>query len=268
MTLSSPPAIVSHLWQHRYLVGQMVRRDVILKYRGSFMGIGWSFLYPLLLLAVFTLVFDQIIGTRWGHVRGGWDLALFLYCGLLVFTPFAEVASSTPRLLSGYQNLIKKIIFPSEILPLVTVLSATFHGLVNLLLLIAAITLTGHAHMTLLLAPVVLLPAWLFTLGLAWMLAATGVFVRDMAHAMPVLTQLLMFLTPVLYPLEAAPPALRNIHLFNPLAIAMEDLRRVALEGTLPHWGMWFVMLIIGLGVVTLGFAFFMNSREEFADVI
>lgn len=264
----NPLSIATDLWRQRYLIGQLTRRDVVLKYRGSVLGIGWSFFHPLLLLAAFTLVFGGVMGARWGGVGSGLELALFIYCGLLVFTPFAEVAGAAPRLLYGYQSYVKKIVFPTEILPLVSVLGATVHGAANLLLLATAAVLSGHGHWTLLLTPVALLPAWLFTLGLAWLLAAAGAYVRDLAHVMPVLTQVLMFLSPVFYPLDAAPAALRGLHLANPLATAMEDVRRTALEGLPPRWELWLAMTALGLAVAFLGHAFFRSTKEEFADVL
>lgn len=254
--------------QHGYLLAQLVRREVLLKYRGSILGIGWSFLYPLLLLAAFTLVFGGVMGAKWGTKGTGIELALFIYCGLLVFTPFAEVASSTPRLLQNYQAYVKKIIFPTELLPLVNVLAATLHGVVNLLVLVLVAALAGHFHPMLLLVPLILLPAWLFTLGVAWFLAAAGAYVRDLAHVMPVATQLLMFLSPVFYPLDAAPVFLRQIHQINPLAFAMEDTRRAVLDGLPPQWHIWFAMLGIGVFSAYAGYMFFMRSKEEFADVI
>lgn len=268
MTLPGPLSLIRHLWRHHYLIGQLVRREVLLKYRGSYLGIGWSFLYPLILLAAYTLVFGNILGARWGNARNGLELTLFIYCGLLVFTPFMEVLNSAPRLLHGHQNYVKKIIFPTEILPLVSVLAATAHGLVNVLLLVVVSLLAGHAHPSLLLIPLALLPAWLFTLGLAWMLAAAGAFIRDLVHVMPVFAQLLLFLSPVFYPLDAAPGALRGFHRFNPLAIAIEDVRRTALEG-LPLLGSnWLFMLSVGLITALLGHAIFQRLREDFADVL
>lgn len=254
--------------QHGYLLAQLVRREVLLKYRGSILGIGWSFLYPLLLLAAFTLVFGGVLGAKWGTKGTGIELALFIYCGLLVFTPFAEVASSTPRLLQNYQAYVKKIIFPTELLPLVNVLAATVHALANLLVLMVIAALVGHVQPMLLLAPVVLLPAWLFTLGVAWFLAAAGAYVRDLTHVMPVATQLLMFLSPIFYPLQVAPAFLQWMHQFNPLAIAMEDTRRVVLDGVPPDWTSWLIMLCVGALAAYAGHSFFMRSKEDFADVI
>ena len=268
----NPMNITASLWRHHYLIGQLVRRDVLLKYKGSYLGIGWSFLYPLLLLIAFTLVFGGVFGGRWkGGESGGMhglELALFIYCGLAVFTPFSEVISTAPRLLLGNQNFVKKIIFPTEILPLVSLLSASIHGTAHIILLLLAALLTGHSHTSMLLVPIVLLPVWLFTLGLAWLTTAAGAYVRDLAHGMPVLVQLLMFLSPVFYPLDSAPGFLRTLHAFNPLALAMEDMRRTVITGLPPDWNSWLFMLVIGLAFAALGYAFFVRCREEFADVL
>lgn len=198
----------------------------------------------------------------------GFELALFIYCGLVVFTSFSEVITSAPRLLLANQNFVKKIIFPTEILPLVSLLSASVHGMTNLILLVLSAFVSGHTHASALLVPIALLPVWLFTLGLAWFITAAGTYVRDLAHGMPVLMQMLMFMLPVFYPLNATPAFLRKLNAFNPLALAIEDVRRTVLSGQFPNWSSWLVMLFIGLSFVVLGYAFFMHCREEFADVI
>lgn len=267
----NPFLIFAALLKHRYLIGQLTRRDVLLKYRGSYLGIGWSFLYPLLLLLAFTLVFGGVFGGRWGRTEGGAqgiEMALFIYCALIIFSPFAEVINVAPKLLSSNQNFVKKIIFPTEILPLVSILTASVHGVINLLLLILAAILAGYANPSLIFAPVVLLPVWLFTVGIIWFLSAAGAYVRDLVHGMPVITQLLMFMLPVFYPVDAAPSFLRNLHAYNPLAIAMEDMRRIVLAGQGPDWRSWSIVFVSGIFCAVLGYQFFMRCKEEFVDVL
>ena len=265
------PNPISSLVANRYLIYQLVRREVVLKYRGSVLGLGWSFLYPLLLLAAFTLVFGGVFGGRWGDGNQGKsviEMALFIYCGLTVFTPFAEVITNAPRLLLSNQNFVKKIIFPTEILPVVSLLAASIHALAHLALLALGAVLTGQVHPGGLLLPVILLPVWLFTLGLAWVITAAGAYLRDLAHGIPVLTQLLMFVLPVFYPGNAAPDLLKTLNAYNPLALAMEDMRRILLAGLLPEWNAWFTTFAIGVACTVTGYAFFMRCREEFADVL
>ncbi|MBN8517269.1 MAG: ABC transporter permease [Candidatus Accumulibacter sp.] len=259
------------LYIHRYLLGQLVRREVLARYRGSSLGIGWSLLHPLLLLFVFTLVFGSVFGGRWGsggESKSGFEMALFIYCGLAVFLPFSEVVSGAPRLLLANQHFVRKIVFPTEILPVVSLIAASIHGITQITILIAGTILAGHLHATVLLVPLVLLPAWLMTLGLAWFLAAAGAYVRDLAHGVPILTQLLMFMLPICYPNYAGPDILQRINGINPLALAMEDLRRTLLNGEPPLWTIWFTMLAVGATCAVFGYAFFARCHEEFADVL
>lgn len=255
------------LYRHRYLIGQLVRRDVLLKYRGSFLGIGWSFLYPLLLLAVFSLVFGRFMGGNWPRY-GEVPPALVIYCGLVVFTPFAEILGTAPRLLLGYQNYVKKIIFPTEILPVMQVFSSGIHALVNALILLTATVLLCGFKASQLFLPLMLLPPLLLALGVAWFMAAAGVFVRDLVHVMPVFSQVLMFLSPVVYPVDIVPASFRWLIVLNPLAPMIENLRAVLLPGTGPDWFGWAVSLAVALLVAVLGLLFFMRGKEEFADVL
>ncbi len=266
-----PLLAIYRIGSRRYLITQLVRREVLAKYRGSLLGIGWSFLYPLLLLAGFTMVFGGVFGGRWGDsqpIRSGLEMALFIYCGLAVFTPVAEILTAAPKVLTANQNFIKKIVFPVEILPLVAAIAAMIHGAAHLLLLAGAAAFTGHASTTMLLAPVALVPVLLFSLGIAWAIAAAGAYIRDLAHGMPVLAQFLMFVLPVFYPSDAAPGPLRSINAWNPITLAIDDLRRTLLNGQAPDWERWLVAMLIGTGVLVLGLVFFMRCREEFADVV
>ncbi len=269
MTSLNPLRAGAHFYRHRYLIGQLTRREVLLKYRGSYLGISWSFLYPLLLLATFTFVFGHIFGARW-HTRAHATvpLVLVMYCGLAVFNLFSETASAAPRLILSYQSYVKKVIFPTEILPLVLVMSSTVHAAINFLILLIFIALFAKLHVTILLIPAILLPLWLFVLGVAWLLAATGVFVRDLAHVMPVFVQILMFLSPVFYPQSAVPSSLQWFYHINPLGIVIEELRQVALWGVQPDWIKWLAVLAVGSATALGGYAFFRRSQEEFADVL
>lgn len=264
-------ATLASMLAQRYLLGQLIRREVLARYRGSTLGIGWSFLHPLLLLLVFTLVFGGVFGGRWegdGSGRTGFEMALFIYCGLAVFVPFAEVIGSAPRILLANQHFVRKVVFPVELLPLSGLVAASIHGAAHVVLLVATALLAGHAHPSALLLPLALLPAWLLTLGLSWWLAAAGAYVRDIGHGMPVLTQMLMFAMPVFYPGSAAPGALQALNAINPVAAAIEDLRRVLLAGTAPAWSHWSLMLLVAGVVAVSGLAFFNRCREEFADVL
>ncbi len=258
----SPP-----LATHHYLITQLIKRDVLLRYRGAFFGVAWMFLNPLLMLSIFAFVFGQIFQSRWPQQEGGAPFWLVLYSGLLAFNIFAEAVTRAPAAVRSYPNYVKKIIFPVEILPLVALGAALVHGAFNYLILIAALAWTGHLTTSALLYPLALLPLLLLALGLAWFLAAWGVFIKDMSQIVPPFVQMLMFLSPVLYPASAVPETLRPFYKYNPLGTVIETCRNVAL-GLPVDWPAWGLAVILGVAATGLGHAFFRHSMEEFADVL
>ena len=251
----------------RYLLGQLVKRDVLLRYRGVMFGVLWVFLNPLIMLAIFAFVFGHIFQARWPQQEGGAPFWLVLYSGLIVFNVFAEAVSRSPTAVRGYPSYVKKIIFPVEILPLVPLGAALVHGAFNFLILVAALVWTGQLNLQIVLYPVLLLPLALLALGLSWFLAAWGVFIKDMSQIVPPFVQMLMFLSPVLYPASAVPAALRPFYEYNPLGAVIEACRAAAV-GQAINWGYWGIALALGIVAALLGYAFFRHSREEFADVL
>lgn len=255
------------LYHHRYLLGQLVKRDVLLRYRGAYFGLLWIFLNPLIMLGIFVFVFGHVFQARWPVQTGGIPFALNLYCGLIAFNVFSETVGRSPAAVRSYPSYVKKIIFPVEILPVVPLGAALVHAGFNLAILAAALAWVGQIHATQLLLPVLLVPLLLFSLGLAWFLSAWGVFIKDMSQIVPVFVQMLMFLSPVFYPVDAVPSALRPLFSNNPLGAVIESLR-AAVAGRDIDWGAWSLALALALVATVLGAMFFNNSRDEFADVI
>lgn len=264
----NPLAIGAGLLRHRAIIAQLTKRDLLLKYRGAYLGIAWAFLYPLLLLAVFSLVFGSIVPARWGDAGAGHSTVLWLYAGLVVFSFFAEAVSRAPAVVRGYPAFVKKVLFPVDTLPVTLVGTAALHLALNLAILTGAAAVSGGFHATMLLAPVVLLPAVLFALGGAWLAAAVGVFIRDLVNIVPILVQGLLFLSPIFYALDAAPPHLHPLLLANPLTLPIEQLREVLFLARAPDWGAWLAATLAGLAVAGAGNAVFQHLREEFADVL
>ncbi len=260
-------AMVRSLFQHRYLLGQLIKRDVLLRYRGAYFGLLWIFLNPLIMLGIFSFVFGQIFQARWPAQTNGIPFALNLYCGLIAFNIFAEAIGRAPGAVRGYPNYVKKIIFPVEILPIVPLGSALIHAFFNSIILVGALAWTGNLHSSILLFPVLLIPLLLFGLGLSWFLAAWGVFIKDMSQIVPVFVQMLMFLSPIFYPVQAVPEALRPIYTLNPLSSVIEALR-ASLSDTAVDWFSWSITLAFSLVAFVLGYIFFQHSRDEFADVL
>ncbi len=263
--------MVFSLWGHRRLIVQMTTRDVIGRYKGSFVGIFWSLLNPLIMLAVYTFVFSVVFKARWGASaeESRTEFAVVLFVGMIVHGFLAEVLTGAPAVILSNVNFVKKVIFPLEILPVVRLAASLFHSAVSLLVLVAAIAMIHHGlPWTVVFAPLVLLPLIVLGLGVAWLLASLGVFLRDIGQSMGLVTMLLMFLAPVFFPVSALPEAYRAVLMANPLTFIIEESRAVLIWGRPPHW--------IGLGcyaaasllVAWVGYAWFQKTRKGFADVI
>jgi lipopolysaccharide transport system permease protein len=272
---ASPPtslaALAHSLWRNRQLIAQMTRREVAGRYKGSALGLAWSFFNPVFMLAVYTFVFSVVFKARWGV--GGEEsktqFAVVLFVGMIVHGLLAEVLNRAPGLILGNVNYVKKVVFPLEILPVISMGAALFHSFVSLgVLLIAFAMFNGYLHWTAVLVPVVVVPLVILTLGLAWILASLGVFLRDVGQTIGIITTVMLFLAPVFYPITALPEEMRPWILANPLTFIIEQAREVLIWGHLPNW--------VGLGIYTLvatviawaGYAWFQKTRKGFADVL
>jgi lipopolysaccharide transport system permease protein len=258
-------------WQKRDLVLQLVKREVLGRYRGSMLGVGWSLVHPMVMLAVYTFVFAFVFRIRWegGIGDNKLEFAIVLFCGMIVFNIFAESFTRSPALIIAQPSFVKKVVFPLEVLPVVTVLGALFHAAISFVVLIALmITVKGVPPAMALLAPVVLLPYVLFCLGIAWFLSALGVYLRDIGQVAQVLVTALMFLSPLFYPVSALPEALRPLFLLNPLSFPIEEIRAVLLFGRAPNPGGLAAYTAFALATMWGGFAVFQRVRRGFADVI
>lgn len=269
---TGPGALLASIWRHRQLIVQMARREVLGRYRGSVMGLAWSFFNPILMLIVYTFVFAVVFKARWGIAGAEESKTLFavvLFVGLIVHGLFAEVMNRAPVLILSNSNYVKKVVFPIEILPVISLMTALFHASVSLaVMLLAFLLFNGYLHWTAVLIPVVLFPLIILTLGLAWMLASLGVFLRDVGQTIGIITTVMLFLAPVMYPITAVPAGFRPFIMANPLTFIIEEARKVLVWGELPNWaGLGLYLLIAGV-IAWLGFAWFQKTRKGFADVI
>lgn len=269
---TSPLSLLRNLWRNRSLILQLVQRDVIGRYNGSVLGLAWSFFNPLLLLTVYAFVFTVAFKAQWagaGPIQGKGYFAIMLFVGMVVHGFFAECLTRAPGVIVGNANYVKKVVFPLELLPVVAVGSALFHTLISVsVLLVGVLALRQSLPATALLMPLVLLPLVLLAQGVTWLLAALGVYLRDIAHSTTLLATVLSFVSPVFYPTSALPePYSRWIYL-NPLTWVMETARAVLVQGTAPHWGQWLVAISASAVVCWLGYWSFQKSRPGFADVL
>ncbi|WP_159838121.1 ABC transporter permease [Burkholderia sp. 8Y] len=269
----SPRYLAASLLKNRRLMFDLGRRDAVGRYKGSFLGILWSLLTPLLMLCIYTFVFSEVFKSRWSgggaQSASKSEFAVVLFAGMIMFNLFSECITRAPSLILSNANFVKKIIFPLEILPCVTLLSALFHFCVSVfILLIAEWLIVGSVPVTAFMLPIVLLPLCVLILGISWALAATGVYLRDIGQTIGILVTALMFLSPVFFPVSSLPEQFRSLVYMNPMTYPIEQSRDVLVWGVSIDWSRWSVYSGIALVVAWFGFAWFQKTRRGFADVI
>ena len=264
-------ALIESLWRNRHLIVQMTRREVVGRYKGSALGLAWSFLTPILMLAVYTFVFSVVFKARWGTDgdESKTQFALVLFVGMIVHGLFAEVLNRAPGLILSNVNYVKKVVFPLDVLPVIAMGAALFHASISLAVLLIAFALfNGYLHWTIIFVPVVLLPLVILTLGVAWIFASLGVFLRDVGQTVGIITTMMLFLAPIFYPITALPEEIRPWIMANPLTFIIEEARGVVILGRMPEWTGLGIYTLAATAVAWAGFAWFQKTRKGFADVL
>ena len=266
-----PWQLVLHFARYRDLTWQFTRRQVQERYRSSYLGILWTLITPLLMLLIYTFVFSVIFKSRWKSVGSGefTDAALIIFSGLIVFNVFRDCVSQAPKLIISHPNYIKKVVFPLEILPVSALGAALIDSSFGLVIVLAGLLLSsGSLHWTLVYLPLVYLPLAALTLGLSWLLASLGVFIRDIGNFIGTVVQFLFFLTPIVYPVSAVPQFLQPVLQLNPLTVVVDNFRRVALWGLAPDWPWLGGATLLSFLVMIGGYMWFMRRKQAFADVL
>ena len=255
---------------NRELILQMTKREVIGRYRGSIFGLAWSFFNPLIMLAVYTVVFSTIFQFKWGVGSDSkTEFALVLFVGMIVHGILAESLNNAPALILRNVSYVKKVVFPLEILPWVLMGSTLFHALISVVVwLLFYLVVNQTMQWTAIFLPVVLMPLVIFTVGVAWLLASLGVYIRDIGQMTGVLTTVLLFLSPIFYPASRLPEPYQMIIYLNPLTFVIEQSRDVLMWGNLPDMAGTALAFIISLTFAWLGFAWFQKTRKGFGDVL
>lgn len=267
---ASPYEMFLSQWRNREIIKAAAKREVLGRYRGSVMGLLWSFLNPMFMLAVYTFVFSVVFKSRWNvESDSKVEFALVLFAGLIMFNLFSECINRAPGLILSNVNYVKKVVFPLEILPSVILLSATFHGLISLCVwLLAYLVFFGQPNVTVFYLPLIVVPFVLFIMGLSWALASLGVYLRDVSQFIGVVTMVLMFLSPIFYPATALPEDFRYLLFLNPLTTVIEQTRDILFWGKAPNFLMLGIYWLITLVIAWLGFVWFQKTRKGFADVL
>ena len=258
------------LTRHFALVVQMARRNVAGRYRGSFAGLLWSFLNPLLVLVLYTFVFGMIFKSRWNaQTAGHFQYAMVLFAGLNIHSFFSECANRATTLVVENAAFVKRVVFPLETLTWSTIGSALFHLSVSTIVLLAVSPFfMGHVPWTAILFPVVVLCFLPFTAATVWLLASLGVYLRDLSQMMGIATTALLFLAPIVYPATLVPIQYRHLLYLNPLTIVVEAAQNVLIFGELPVWSHLAIYVLASVAFAWLAFAWFEQTRKGFADVV
>jgi lipopolysaccharide transport system permease protein len=239
------------------------------RYRGSALGVVWALVTPAVMIAVFTFLFAGVFGARFTAGGSPLDYALYLFCGLLPWTAFQETLQQSSGIVVAHANLVKRVVFPLETLPVAQAASALSGQLLGTIaLLAAALFLRGELHASVLWLPVLLVPQLLLTLGLAWLAASLGVFIRDTAQALGLALTAWMYLTPIVYPEHVVPERYRALLELNPFTALVRGYRRCLLEGSAPDWPGLGYATVFALPVFLAGYWWFARTRKNFADVI
>jgi lipopolysaccharide transport system permease protein len=272
--LLSPLHLLRNLHRHWPLIRQFSVRELLNRNKGSSLGILWTLLHPLLMLAVYTFVFAVVWRARWdGDATDGAANSTFAtsaFCGLIVFDIFASAVGTAPALIVNNSNFVKKVIFPIEVLPLAQLGAGLCVSALSLIILVAGhFMVAGQVSRTLFCLPLIITPLLMLAAGIAWFVASLGVFLRDLKQLITgVLLPVLFFMTPIFYPPQRVPESFRWVITFNPLASIVDNARRVVLRGQWPDWTAIALSAAIGFAVMQLGYAFFMKSKRSFADVL
>lgn len=262
--------LLREIWSQRSLLLQLWARDYTARYRGGILGLGWSFLNPLLLLAMYSFVFVTVFRMRWPSgpdVQG--SFVILLFTGLIVHGFFADLVSRSPFAVTTNVAYVKKVVFPLEFLPLMPLCASLINFAVGLFLVLALVLyLQGFIPLTILYLPLVIAPFILFILGICYFFASVGVYVRDLAQLINFLVSISLFASPVLYPLDSVPPRFQALLYLNPITFAVEELRKLSILGQHPDWIGLSIYSAAALLVFVLGVTWFDKTKKGFADVL
>lgn len=227
----------------------------------------WSFVQPLFLLIVYTVAFGVILKARWGFSGSTSDYALMLFAGLIIFNAFSECLSKSPLLIIGNPNFVKKVVFPLELLSVITVLTALTYACIAIVVwILGYIILVGPVKITALFYPAILICFTPLLLGLCWLLSALGVFIRDISQITNMLSHTLLFLTPIFYSIDSVPPFLKKPLMLNPLTFIVEQFRCVLFLGEMPSFRGLLIYFILASLFAGASLLLFRRLRPSFAD--
>jgi lipopolysaccharide transport system permease protein len=257
------------IWRNRGLIRVMVRRDILGRYRGSFGGAFWTLINPLLLMLTYFFVFGVVLRSRFGQDQSRSGFALYFLAGMLPWLAFSEAAGRSAGVMLEHRNFVKKLVFAVETLPVNLVAAGLVSELFAVVLFcVFLLAVRGGVPPSVVWLPALLIPQVLFTAGVAWFLAALGVFVRDLGQVMGFVLTIWFFVTPICYPETSLPPAATVLLSKNPIYVLVRGYRAILLENRAPAFGALWKLWLLSIIVFVLGHAWFYKLRKSFADMI
>jgi lipopolysaccharide transport system permease protein len=260
--------------QYYNVAAPLFRRDMLARYRGSIMGLAWTFFVPLLMLAIYTFMFGTVLQMRWAAkgapaTEGSLGFALTLFIGLITHSYVSEVITRAPSIIVSNSNMVKRLVFPLEIFPVMVVSSALLQYFVSLFIFLGfQLFVTGSISIGTLWLPVIILPLTIMMCGVAWLIAGASVYLRDIGQLMGLVATVLLFMSPVFYPISMLPERLWPVFLFNPLTFVIEQSRVVVFSDNPPDWAGLAIYYIVSFAIAAAGFAVFQRMRRGFSDVL
>lgn len=263
------PAIIRNLYRHREIIRILTWRDYQARYRGSLGGVLWSIIQPLLMMVIYTLVFSTFLKVRFGSSESPYTFAVYLLCGLLPWNAFAEGITLSTTIIRGNINLVKRVVFPLEILPLNLTLVAIFQQIIGFVLLIPlAWIIIGKFSFSIFLLPLILFLEIILLTGINWIWSALSVFIPDLRQVTPLLTSILIFITPIFYPEDLIPMWAKWIVEINPLAHIIGIIRGLILEGALPQASQMIWLFFVCTGINLVSYHWYIRVKYNFSDFI
>jgi lipopolysaccharide transport system permease protein len=264
-----PPKGILGLWNLRHLIGLMVKRDLLGRYKGSIMGFFWTIINPLGHMLLYIFVFSIILHVQFNGHTGPGAFALYLMAALLPWVAFSESLTRATTCVVEQPNLVKRVVFPLQILPLAVVFSSLLSEAVGIAVLVLVAGIATHTvHATILYLPLILFSQFLFMSGCCWLVSSLGVYLQDLRHMMSLSLSIWMYASPIVYPAEQFPAKLQFLIWLNPIAGIVTDYRNVVLDGHSPNWPMYAAYTTIGAVVFAVGYYFFSKTKRSFADVV
>lgn len=264
-------AVIKNLLRYKNLLWQFTGRDITSRYKGSYLGLVWTLIQPLVMLTIYTFVFSVVFKAKWGQGESvsKVDFAIVIYAGMIIFQIFSEPIYRSSGIFIANTNFVKRVVFPLEILPTSAVLSSVIMNLLGFVIYVGALVWFQYPigwHICLF--PLIWLPLIIFSTGLSYIFATLGVFFRDIGQIISILMNILFYISPVFYPITALPENFQKYMLFNPLTTIIENFRAVTIYNTSPDWGQLGIIYLVSIALFLIGSAIFTYSKETFSDVI